>query len=83
MKERGKVYCSECRYYHRKTPQNISIDQECHAPDNTRTSGVPGNWYKKETKTYSRKERPFIINENNDCKWYKGKKWGLQNIGKC
>lgn len=53
-----KVYCSDCKFYKKG---------KCFAKEN-----------QKKVSTYLRKETdliraPFIINENNDCVFYKAK----------
>lgn len=56
-----KVYCGRCKYFHFR-------DGECkniHNIEEDKTSDM--NWFLPEVKY---RERPSILNKNNDCKWF-------------
>lgn len=72
-----EVYCEDCKHLICFPTQIRKVSLKdiddyfflCRAPENMRTKS---NWLNKEIKT-KYKQRPWELNKDNDCKYYKAK----------
>ena len=62
-----KVYCNNCKYIW--DGSEYYCEDRCHHPTNMERVDKPTHWYMCSIKSLE------ILNESNNCEWYKRKWW--------